>query len=358
MQTARVEGQVEVVEELTFNRFNPVTESVQRVRVDGETLIRKTIRPDGEAGYRGWPSGPTVDHWNWWRREADLYASDLAGWVHPGMRLPRLLRSVQLTDGRVELWLEDVTGRPGVEMSTEEAGRLAHAWGATQARATGRPPEPWLARSWLPSFLAHRPVTSAAFEDEQAWAHPDVAAVIDAPLRRGLARLWEQRAWCCERLATLPHTVTHHDLWPGNVIVPDDGVPVLVDWAMAGWSPVGLDVPVMVFDTFLDLLVDVERLDEVERAVTSRWLDGVSERIDPDVALAGMHLSAVRFAWLPAKMIAELGGGRFGNVYLPDGVSTADEWAARAPVFERMVQWFEKARSRYRGDRSTHPPGA
>lgn len=332
-------------EALTFNVFNPVTESVERVTADGVSTVHKMIRSGGDAGNSGYPPGDVPVDLNYWRREALIYRSDLREWLTPhGIEMPQLLGEVDEGE-RVTLVLEDIDGQAGVQANDEALVSLASRWGSAQAALVRRDPEQWLPSGWMRNYLAHRPDLDGGFDDDVAWVHPAVTAVIDPPLRAGLRRLWEDRWWCCDQLARLPVTFSHHDLWPGNVIFRSDGTPVVLDWAFCGVSPFGLDMVVMVFDTFLDLLVDVARLPVLEARMTRVWLDSVSPVVDPDVAQLGMWLSAARFSWLPLRMIEQLSSGRGDNVYLGDHVTVEQEWAGRAPVFERMVEWHESARA-------------
>ena len=52
------------------------TVGLWRARVGDRTAIVKVLAPAPEAtGF--WRPGTAVDHWYWWRREADAYASGL-----------------------------------------------------------------------------------------------------------------------------------------------------------------------------------------------------------------------------------------------------------------------------------------
>ncbi len=332
-------------EPLTFNVGNPVTESVERVTVDGVSTVHKTIRSGGDAGNSGYPPGDLPADLNYWRREALVYRSDLREWLTPhGIEMPQLLG--ELDEGRrVTLVLEDIDGIAGTAADDDALVTLARSWGATQAALVDRPTENWLGADFMRNYLRHRPDEGRAFDDDGAWTHPAVAAVIDVPLRDGLRRLWHDRWWCCDQLKRVPLTLGHHDLWPGNVIFRPNGTPVVLDWAFCGSSAFGLDMVVMILDTFFDLLIDVARLDFLESAMTGAWLDGVSARVDPEMARLGLWLSAARFSWLPVRAIEHVRNGPLPSPYQEDGVTTEQQMAAWAPVFERMVEWHESARA-------------
>ncbi len=336
---------VEHREPLTFNRFNPVTEAVERVTTNGHSTIHKTLRLHHDVSKMGYPPGELPTDLNYWRREALIYQSDVSEWLAPhGVSMPALIDVID-EPSRITLVLEDVAGTPGIDADDEALISLAGRWGSAQSSLVDRRPEEWLPSEWLRSYFDHRPDVGSLYDDDEAWAHPAVAAVIDPALRAGLRRMWEDRWWCCDQLALLPTTFGHHDLWPGNVIFRPSGTPAVLDWSFCGVSPFGFDMVVMIFDNFLDLLIDVDRLPTLERGMTSAWLDAVANVLDPTIAQLGVHLSAARFAWLPVRMIGQLTAGRAGNVYLDESVSIDAEWAGRAPVFERMVEWHEAARA-------------
>src|SRR5687768_15400983 len=78
---------------------------------DGARSAVVKVLADADTTPGSWPTGPTPDHWGYWRREARFYESDLL--TGPSLRAPRCHRVVERDDGSVALWLEDLRGTPG-----------------------------------------------------------------------------------------------------------------------------------------------------------------------------------------------------------------------------------------------------
>ena len=343
-------GGVGSIEPLTHNHLNPVTGGIWRVEVGGAPAVLKWTRL-GDQHAANWPAGAGVDHWNYWRREVRAYESDLLGACSElGVRMPRVLGIDDRADGTVALWLEHVDGTDATAWSADRLGRFAAGWGRAQHALANRHDD-WLARRWIERYLAHRSDDPALFDDDRAWAAPEVSAVFGSAERNAFRRLWSDQELFLEILDSLPQVLTHHDMWPLNLRAGSDGSDVIVDWAVVGLGAVGVDISNLILDTFFDLLVDERRLDEIERAVTEGYLAAVP---DPESALLGIHAAAVKFCWLPLRMVVPSAG----SVYEPADTTRADLFTRRAPVLIRMLEWADDARAKYRSRRSTHPSGA
>ena len=78
-------------ETLRHNPLNAVTASVERVhRADGSTVVRKELRRPAATDTGPWAGSDDPRHWNYWRREAEVYASAKvrAGLRDTGLDLP------------------------------------------------------------------------------------------------------------------------------------------------------------------------------------------------------------------------------------------------------------------------------
>ena len=121
---------------LDHNPLNAATGGIWRVRRDDGTAILKILWPGGTVNGRAdWATSDDPGHWNYWRREGLAYRTGLcaAAFAAGGIRPPVLLDAVDRYDGSVALWLEDVRGTPGPELTTPQYADLAYRLGVAHA---------------------------------------------------------------------------------------------------------------------------------------------------------------------------------------------------------------------------------
>jgi hypothetical protein len=244
--------------ELTHNPLNGVTGGIWR---DGDVVLKVlTRRPDAPEH---WAASEDPRHWNYWRREALVYESELPERL--GLGAPRLLELEETTDGDVGLRLEHVDGRHSGELTIDDLEATALALGRAQGRPD-LPAEPWLSRSFLRDYSRTRAVDWALLEDDDAWAQPLMREHFPPDLRAGLLRLRASRERLLSLSERLPRTVCHLDVWPNNLIRRTSGEIVLLDWAFTGDGALGEDVGNLIPDSVLDLLFPHDAL-----ALCVRW---------------------------------------------------------------------------------------
>jgi Phosphotransferase enzyme family len=348
-------------EPLIHNRNNPVTDGVDRVGIataDGRplTAVRKVLRGDGDVVVPHWTTADDPDHWNYWRREDLAYTSGTVdAFVVDGLRGPHLLDRVVRDDGSIELWLEDVRGRPGHTWEVVDHARCFGRLGAAQGRlgAGATPTDGWLSRRWLRSYSSSRPPGPAILDDDEAWDHPLVVEGFGprrGAIRAGFRQLWADHDRWFGVVESLPQTLCHLDCWPRNLIAADDGTDVLIDWSFVGIGAIGEDPGNNVPDTFLDHFLEPDRFDELDDAVWTAYAGGLEAAGWPhptDTARLGMVAAGVaKYLWLPGLMV--------GNVDLTtptayggqDGYPLVEVFRRRAKVFEGLLRWAEEARAR------------
>ncbi|RQW85191.1 phosphotransferase [Micromonospora globispora] len=329
---------------LTHNPLNGVTGGIWRTRRDGRPAVLKLITPPGGGvGPVHWAASDDPGHWNYWRREAEAYASGLAGtaWADAGLAAPEVLRIDERPDGTVALWLAEMDGRPGTAGTVDDFAEVARRLGAAHAdwlaeggtRSADR--YDWLARNWLRDYTSSRPVSEPV-----PWDHPVAVAAWPAPLRKDLRRLWEERHGVLAATDRLPRTLCHHDVWPTNLLFTADG-PVLLDWSFVGAGPIGEDAANLVLDTFFDGLVDVALLPDMVEAVLDGYLAGLGKAVDPALVVRAVRLTgAAKYFWLAPVMLNRAGGGT-GQTY--DRRDEAAMFAGRLPVLELLARWSAEA---------------
>ncbi|MEV6413049.1 aminoglycoside phosphotransferase [Kribbella sp. NPDC051718] len=287
---------------LRHNPLNAVTATVERItREDGTTYIRKELRepvPRQEIG-KPWAASVEPRHWNYWRREVEVYLDDEVraqlqgtGLVLPGAEVDELA-------GGAVLYLEDVAGRAGTDFGLEDHAALARAVGRWQARpAVVRP---WTSVGFLREYSTTREVPWGLLHDDAAWRQPLVAENWPAGLREGWERVVAQRDELLTIVEQAPRAGCHLDLWVSNAIRRADGEIALLDWAFCGDGAIGEDIGNHIPDAVFDLFWPAERLPELAETCIDSYLEGLREggwRGEADVVRRSVMASTVKYAWL------------------------------------------------------------
>ncbi|NKB99842.1 MAG: hypothetical protein GKR90_15280 [Pseudomonadales bacterium] len=122
-------------ETLVHNPKNAVTERIERRVVDGQTVVVKAFScKNREDTPVEWRASTEPRHWNYWAREANVYESRLNDhMVGTGVRLPTMISLVRSQE-TIELTMEDVIGRTGSDLTLQDCGLIAKAWGHAQGQ--------------------------------------------------------------------------------------------------------------------------------------------------------------------------------------------------------------------------------
>jgi hypothetical protein len=348
---------------LLHNEGNAATAGIFRVSggACAESRVLKIARPPSlppEPGSRAatsaWQTSSAPDHFNYWRREVEAYESGFAAaaFADSGIRPPRLLSVDTREDGCVELWLEDVAGPSGFDLSPERLGRFGYELGAGQARWVGRVPSPaevpWLSRRWLAQYLRNGPGNNVRVEDSD-WDAP-AATAWSAGTRRTLRSLFESRFRVLAATEAFPRTLCHLDVWPANLIEDAAGASVLIDWAFVGEGAVGEDPANLIVDSVTDGLMDIGLLPAVADAVTTGYIEGLSDggrHGSADEARAAIAVCAVaKYSWLGAQAVATAVRGAAGRSGYNQDDSAAETLARISPLADLLAQWAETALAR------------
>ncbi|MFJ8106320.1 aminoglycoside phosphotransferase [Streptomyces sp. NPDC096132] len=335
-----------VLSPLRHNPKNGVTGGVWTVSAGDRSAVLKVLTRAKETE-GGWAASDDPRHWNYWRREAEVYASGLAAhWQPYGIRAPRLLACVERPDGDLALWLEHVPGEPAtawpLARHIEHLRRLGRAQGAAQPAD-----RPWLTRRFLRQYVESNTLGQELLDDAAAWRQPLVRDHFPPGLRAGMVRLHHDREWFFDVMERLPRAFGHLDMWPANVRSSDGTDSVALDWAFAGDGALGEDLGNYLPDTVFDLFLPAARLPAYAAAAYDAYLHGLREsgwRGDERLVRLAVCASAVKYDWLTARMLAragerqlDYGGERTVSPelrYRERGLTLAflGEWAAEARV--------------------------
>ncbi|GAA1351181.1 aminoglycoside phosphotransferase [Streptomyces beijiangensis] len=333
-------------ETLTHNPRNGVTRGVWRVSADnGRSAVVKVLSRHKET-VAAWASSEDPQHWNYWRREADVYESGLPdAWIPYGIRAPRLLASVDRADGDVALWLEDVRGEPATGWTMDRHGQLAHALG--RAHGAENTEAPWLSRRFLRGYIG-KEQDQSLLDDDAAWQQPLVRDHFPAGLREAMVRLHAEREWFLQIMESLPRALSHLDLWPANALSGRDNSTVLVDWAFTGDGALGEDIGNYVPDTVFDLFLPAALLPALEREMYGNYRAGLHRsgwRGDARLVRLGMCASAVKYDWLTALMLGRAGEERQLDYGGARTVSPGLRYRERGQALAFLAGWADEARA-------------
>jgi hypothetical protein len=238
------------------------------------SLILKTLCPAED--------NTNVSAWNYYKREADAYQSGLLDDLPGGLAAPRCFGVVEHPDGTCWIWLEDVAEEIGSNWPLEHFGIVArHAGQLNGAYLVERslPSWPWLSSGWLRGYIAL-----------SAPAIPLIRTSLDHPLvRRGwpgdasarFFRLWEERDLFLDALDHLPQTLCHLDLFRRNLFArrtaDGDDQTVVIDWAFAGQSAIGMELVPLILASFAYFEIDLDQTQTLEEIVFEGYLEGLHD---------------------------------------------------------------------------------
>ncbi len=345
---------------LTHNLANGVTQSIDRVTRGDHRAVVKVVGRRTEGVPPQWLPSDDPRHFNYWRREALAYTSDLAGaYAGSGLDAPELLARHERADGSVALWLEDVDGDPGpwtVDDVIEVARRLGVAQGHI-AVETG-PDHLWLSRRFLRTYATSKPVDYALLDSDSCWDHPLIAGHAPDGLRPGTKMLHDDAEWFFDLSERLPRTLCHLDLWPNNLERRTGGDLALVDWSFVGDGALGEDVSNLVVDSVFDHFLSANDLEQLDARAIPAYLDGLAEagwNGDEQLVRLGVWSAAVKYQWLMPAQLALLdrpavayGGGV--------EVDPARRYADRLGGLGLLVDWAHRTRDLARGQAAAMPP--
>jgi hypothetical protein len=291
---------------LRHNPLNAVTANVERVTyADGRTAVRKELRrPSNSSG--PWAASADPRHWNYWRRELEVYRDDelREQLADAGLVLPAAQVDEQ-PDGAV-LLMDDIAGTPGTHFSLAEHAALARACGRWQARPA--PERPWTSTGFLRDYSTTRDVPWQLMTDDAAWQQPLIRETWPTELREAWTNLLVHRDALLDLVASLPRARCHLDFWVSNVIQRPSGELALFDWSFLGDGALGEDVGNYIPDAVFDLFWPAERIPELAETCIANYLDGLHEagwRGDPDQVRLAVMASGVKYAWLLPGLLGQ-----------------------------------------------------
>lgn len=307
---------------LIHNPKNAVTESISREQVEGDRYIRKVLSGVNlPSTPPEWRASNEPMHWNYWRREAEVYSSRLGEWLGgSGVRFAKL-RGKHAEASRIILELEDISGRTGHALSRADYVSVAGAWGDAQGRLMQDRLQNcrdlnWFSRGFLRHYTGSKPVDYGVLSDDQSWAAPQVPC--------------------------------HLDFWPNNVFVDDSGEVVLIDLGFWGWGSfaedIGNFVPDAVFDGFLPAEDMIDVADVMFEAYQNCLLSTYPAVAELPLARY-LHASAVKYVWLGPLLLQRAGQPRqteYGGALIEEADANF-QYRHRGLALLTLCEWAEHA---------------
>jgi hypothetical protein len=260
------------------------------ITVDGEKLPYKVVWKKQKKWER--PGDP-----NSWRREYDLYQSNLGSVFTPALRWPECYHS-ELRDGNTELWIEYIDGVSGSDLTAEMLEQAALELGRFQGKHSSqsdglrnimclgdtgfleREFNQWHMQTFTYDFLISEPCRMPGFL-KQMLKDGEIQLVdgksfeysflrlrgCDIPehLKQMLIDIDDYKDEIFDKLKTLPVVLCHRDFWNENIFFSDGRIR-LIDWDTTGWGFLGEDIASLIVDG-----MDVERFEENYRRLVPAY---------------------------------------------------------------------------------------
>lgn len=339
--------------ELTHNRW--LSPGVWQVRAStGELAVLKYTTSERSRGGSPMDAHWTArdlepGRWTYWCREPLAYLNELsAAYDGSGISAPGCL-ALDLSDRDAVLLLDWETGEPGEAWPASAYGAAAEALGRAQAPfLTGRrvPPFAWLSRRFLREYSSEKPVDWELLDDDDAWAHPVVRATFPAGLREAVLLVHDNRERLYQISESLPRTLCHLDFWPKNLFRRADGQIAVIDWSFTGDGAIGEDAGNLVPDAVFDHFVSADQMPRLEQIVFEGYLRGLRAAgwdDDPRIVQLGMWTSAVKYDWLAAMTLGQVGQARQYRYGMQGEIDPAFRFRERSRALLHNAGWARQA---------------
>ena len=211
-----------------------------------------------------------------WRREFDLYSSDLGATFSQALRWPICYHADFNTEANeYHLWLEYIDGVTGLDLTGDMYEEAAQELGRFQGKLYAEQP------AVLQSLtnLSHPDLMKNTYLHYRSW--PVVYDYIrsedcELPLhvRQMLIDIDEQADEIFARIEKLPLVLCHRDFWVTNLIYADGNF-ALIDWDTCGWGYLGEDLASLIADE-----ADIDNMVEHYKRCIPAYYKGFSEYAD------------------------------------------------------------------------------
>ncbi|MGA7205460.1 MAG: phosphotransferase [Specibacter sp.] len=314
--------------EIPFPMFNMTTGGLWRV--DGSASFDGPAQPFKSVvkliqSPRLWPGiaavppdfrDALVRHYPW-HSEADVYASDMAGAMPTGSRLPAVYLIEELDPERTAIWMEDIPECPGADWNdarfSRAASMLGRLAGSAAVRDGGPPISPARDAERMRFFLEGYGTTVLipSILGEDLWKVPAVAEVATTSLVEGMRRLAGRAPELMEEIIALPILPAHGDASPQNLLADGPEDFAVIDWGLYGGACAGFDLGQLLAGWVNQGAMDGGELYRLEPLCFASYCQGLAEAgtdVPDSVVRRGHAASMALFSGLtavPSQRLAE-----------------------------------------------------
>lgn len=211
-----------------------------------------------------------------WRREYDLYASDLGATFSDAFRWPTCYHSeINAEENEFQLWLEYFDGVTGLDLTGDMYEQAALELGRYQGKLYLEQP------AVLQSLnnLSHTDFMKNTYLHYRSW--PVVYNYIrseDCELPQHLPQMLididKHADEILARIERLPRVLCHRDFWVTNLIYAEGKI-ALIDWDTSGWGYLGEDLASLIADES-----DINHMVEYYQRCVPAYYKGFSQYVD------------------------------------------------------------------------------
>ncbi|WP_151736284.1 aminoglycoside phosphotransferase family protein ['Paenibacillus yunnanensis' Narsing Rao et al. 2020] len=211
-----------------------------------------------------------------WRREYDLYASDLGTTFLGVLRWPECYHAEMNAEAdEFQVWLEYIEGTTGLDLTGDMYEQAALELGRYQGKLYAE--QPAILQSL--TNLSHPDFMKKTYLHYRSW--PVVYNYIRSEecklpqhLRQMLIGVDEHADEIFARIEKLPLVLCHRDFWVTNLIHAGGTIAVM-DWDTSGWGYLGEDLASLIADE-----ADIDHMVEYYQRCVTAYYKGFSEYAD------------------------------------------------------------------------------
>lgn len=211
-----------------------------------------------------------------WRREYDLYMSDLGDLFSDSLRWPECYHAEMNEDKtQTQLWIEYIEGVSGNDLTIEMREKASEELGRFQGRIYKNN------MGLLQNISCFTEVESVIYyftdyrkeSDEYKYLRSK-GCEIPEHLRQMLMDNDIKIKEIFENVKNMPMVLSHRDFWHENIIYSDNKI-ILLDWDCTGWGYMFEDIIQLILDE-----TDKKYLEEYYKKFIPAYIKGISQYID------------------------------------------------------------------------------